>query len=243
MRKVQRIGLQPATVRLLARKQSVVQQAANPKAVAYSLWRRPPKAAFRDIRAALTTMAHGRARCMYCEDSAGTDIDHFYPKSLYPLRTFSWDNYLSACSFCNSNCKRASDPLTSFGNRILLDPSIDDPADHLDFVPSTGEFLSRSQIGQSSIAVFGLNDCTAPRRLPHGRKGTFIKLQLLLQAYDHEHAIGRADQAELIRSVVVDEPFSAVLGWLVRAAASEGAAYVLAPEIPAIVARHAVANW
>lgn len=40
------------------------------------------------LLATLAEMAPGHQRCMYCGDSQGTDIDHFEPKSLAPLRTF-----------------------------------------------------------------------------------------------------------------------------------------------------------
>lgn len=78
------------------------------KATAIGLWGR--FAVRRRVRpgvlAALTGMAPGHQRCMYCGDSQGTDIDHFEPKSQAPLRTFDWTNYLLACSYCNSNQKR-----------------------------------------------------------------------------------------------------------------------------------------
>lgn len=45
-------------------------------------------------------------RCMYCGDNQGTDVDHFEPLSLAPLRTFDWPNHLLACSLCNSHYKR-----------------------------------------------------------------------------------------------------------------------------------------
>ncbi|MFE7622378.1 hypothetical protein [Streptomyces sp. NPDC057509] len=55
------------------------------------------------LLATLADMAPGHQRCMYCGDSQGTDIDHFEPKSLAPLRTFEWFNHLLACAYCNSN--------------------------------------------------------------------------------------------------------------------------------------------
>ncbi|NOY25886.1 MAG: HNH endonuclease, partial [Oligoflexia bacterium] len=105
-------------------------------------------------------MASGRARCMYCEDSLGTDIDHFRPKADFPQRAFAWPNYLLACSHCNSNLKRNAFPIDGNGDPLLLDPSADNPAEHLLFSPSTGEFVSVGAKGQESIRVFGLNDDT-----------------------------------------------------------------------------------
>ncbi|RZK36814.1 MAG: hypothetical protein EOO61_09825 [Hymenobacter sp.] len=43
--------------------------------------------------------------CSYCEYSEGEDIEHVYPKSWFPDRTFSWDNYLLACKSCNTSFK------------------------------------------------------------------------------------------------------------------------------------------
>jgi hypothetical protein len=56
---------------------------------------------FERIRAVLCEMCFGPRRCVYCEDSASTQIEHVRPKSLYPEATFSWENLLPACSGCN----------------------------------------------------------------------------------------------------------------------------------------------
>ncbi|MFJ9636569.1 HNH endonuclease [Streptomyces sp. NPDC101178] len=116
------------------------------------------RAARRHIKSLLEQMAPGRIRCMYCLDNQGTDIDHFEPKALSPLRTFCWDNHLLACSHCNSNEKRhlfPCDPDT--GACLLIDPTVDDPADHLKLLPRTGKLKFRTPKGKHSIEVFGLN--------------------------------------------------------------------------------------
>ncbi|MET7898836.1 hypothetical protein [Streptomyces mirabilis] len=41
-------------------------------------------------------IAHGAVRCMYCDDSRGTDIDHVHPLAVAPLRAFVGDNHLLA---------------------------------------------------------------------------------------------------------------------------------------------------
>ncbi|MBW8876770.1 MAG: hypothetical protein JF614_17545 [Acidobacteria bacterium] len=105
-------------------------------------------------------MASGLERCMYCEDSEGTAIEHFWPKSVYPERAFDWLNYLIACSRCNSNFKRDQFPLDAAGAPLLVNPSEEEPLDHLSFSPSTGRFEPRSPKGDPSIDVFGLNRTT-----------------------------------------------------------------------------------
>ena len=83
---------------LAKRRQKVMDQpdAAARKAKAERLWKNKRGAAWDEIRETLRAMASGRQRCMYCEDSEGTDIEHFYPKATYPQYAFDWDNYLLA---------------------------------------------------------------------------------------------------------------------------------------------------
>jgi uncharacterized protein (TIGR02646 family) len=50
-------------------------------------------------------MCVGEGICNYCEHDRGFDIEHIYPKSLYPSLAFVWENYLLACKGCNSEFK------------------------------------------------------------------------------------------------------------------------------------------
>lgn len=63
------------------------------------------KAAFAEIRRALRAMTVSAQACSYCEYSEGEDVEHIYPKSWFPERTFAWDNYLLACKSCNTSFK------------------------------------------------------------------------------------------------------------------------------------------
>ena len=68
---------------------------------AFSSKNRRGDATFDKVREALTAMCAGRCRCMYCEDSAADEVEHFWPKDLYPEHVFAWLNYLYACGPCN----------------------------------------------------------------------------------------------------------------------------------------------
>lgn len=242
MRRVRRIPLDPATDAALARLSGKVALAADPAAEAKRLWHSKSTTTFRAVRQTLDQMAGGRSRCMYCEDSFGTDIEHFYPRVRYPKRAFSWVNYLLACSHCNSNLKRQLFPF--IGRRpALIDPSRDDPKDHLVFLPSSGDFAAIGPKGQPSIEVFGLNDKASPRRLSDARKAAFLTLQVLLEEYDACLQRGDAKTAELARQAIRDEPFPAVLEWLVTTASGPAANRLLRPSIPRLVAEHSVATW
>lgn len=72
----------------------------------FSNKRNSDKEVFVAIKQSLSEMCAGAQRCVYCEDSAGTQIDHVYPKSLYPELVFSWPNYVFACGDCNTKYKR-----------------------------------------------------------------------------------------------------------------------------------------
>ncbi len=245
MRFIVRVALDADTQsRLDALTQKVAAHHA-PKAEAERLWNQKATGLFDTVRTTLEAMAAGRARGMYCEDDRGTDIEHFYPKALYPDRAFSWGNYLLACGHCNSNLKRERFPLDPVGQPALLDPTVDDPTAHLAFLPASGEFQPIGNKGAPSLEVFALNDRTPPRKLPQARRETMVKLFDLLRAYDNCLATGDTEGAALRKDAICDEPFPAVLVWLLRVAQGPNAALVLAktPDLPGLIARHGVASW
>jgi len=63
------------------------------------------RAAFLEIKAKLTDNAIGKHYCGYCEHNEHSDIEHIYPKGLYPNKAFVWENYMWACKKCNSGLK------------------------------------------------------------------------------------------------------------------------------------------
>jgi len=56
-----------------------------------------------DIKDAVEMITGGK--CAFCESAIGVvdyiNIEHFYPKSLYPRLTFKWSNLLPSCRKCN----------------------------------------------------------------------------------------------------------------------------------------------
>jgi uncharacterized protein (TIGR02646 family) len=242
MRHLKRLPLTKPTEVSLAALTTEVTTASDPKAKAKSRWDSKPAAPFTEVREKLEAMAPGIARCMYCEDSLGTDIDHFAPKADYPALAFSWPNYLLACSYCNSNLKRNQFPLDTAGQPLLIDPTVDQPTAHLLFVSATGEFFDLSPKGAASIRVFGLNDTKPPRRLPRARQHALVKLEALLHRYD-DAVTSNPTKAQTIREAICEHPFSAVLVWLLATAQLPGAAHVLDPKLLSILQHHNVASW
>jgi 5-methylcytosine-specific restriction endonuclease McrA len=93
------------------------------------------------ILAVLKGMMGHRERCMYCVDSHGSDIDHFWPKVDFPERIFRWSNFLLCCAECG-RFKGRQFPLAN-GQPLLVDPSVEEPWLHLDFDPATGNITAR----------------------------------------------------------------------------------------------------
>lgn len=154
---VQRLPATDSMTKLCDSRTTKIREAGATSKAACEQWK-AAKPARKHIKGLLAQMAPGRIRCMYCLDSLGTDIDHFEPKARTPLRTFCWDNHLLACSHCNSNEKRDLFPCDpSTGACLLIDPTVDDPADHLKLLPTSGELKWHTAKGWHSIEVFGLN--------------------------------------------------------------------------------------
>lgn len=47
------------------------------------------------------------SKCAFCEsipsESGNVEIEHYYPKSIYPNETFNWINFLPCCRKCNES--------------------------------------------------------------------------------------------------------------------------------------------
>lgn len=84
-----------------------------------------------DIRKQLKLMFHGR--CAYCESKishiAYPHIEHYRPKSKYPLLAVKWTNLLLSCERCNSSENKGD----KFPTTKLLNPCVDEPNQHFIF--------------------------------------------------------------------------------------------------------------
>lgn len=234
MKRLQRLPLSPTTQAFLGKRTSAVARAADPRAEASRLWDLQQNRAFQEIRATLRQMASGIERCMYCEDGAGTAIEHFWPKASYPDRAFAWANYLLACSLCNSNFKRDQFPCDASGRPLLIDPTEEEPLDHLTLSPSTGSFLARSPKGEWSIRVFGLGRDA----LEKGRRAAWTALEILLIGYAQAHRNGDGERSARIEFTVRHHPFAGVLAALLRMARGPDAALLVAADCLAALRRH-----
>lgn len=126
------------------------------------------KRVMKTVCAMLEAMCSGGNRCMFCEDSAASQIDHFRPKTHYPELVFSWTNFLYACSRCNLvkgerfaiRCddgrilqlpKRTREPPPD-GQPLLIDPRCENPLDLLRLELVTGRFQGLQPQGSLGFA-------------------------------------------------------------------------------------------
>ncbi len=104
---------------------------------------------FDAIKVKLLEICPGIERCVYCEDSKCDEVEHIYPKDLYPQHCFEWSNYVYACGPCNGpknnqfaifradnglyhevnppKRQKATEPPT--GDSVLINPRVDNPFD------------------------------------------------------------------------------------------------------------------
>jgi uncharacterized protein (TIGR02646 family) len=144
---------------------------------------------FDAVKDGLDRLCSGARRCGYCEDSFADEVEHIWPRSLYPDKTFVWSNYLYACGPCNvlkggrfEIYRQSSDRRAKLlphrqyppppGSPLLIDPRHEDPLDYMTldlidtfaFVP-TGQRPTRSwQRAIYTIRALQLNDRDALTR-------------------------------------------------------------------------------
>ncbi|WP_137768340.1 HNH endonuclease [Curtobacterium sp. SGAir0471] len=180
------------------------EKARQSKEAAEGAWRARDRVRVASIRRTLEEMANGRQYCMYCGDNEATDIEHFYPRSTYHEQTFTWVNWLLACSFCNSNRKRNRFPVTA-GTPDLIDPTVEDPRTDLSVDLVLGEITARTRRGLVNIEIFDLNR----DRLTRGRRDAAVTFSSLV--VDYVRLVdARPKQASLVLETLQSGPFAEV---------------------------------
>lgn len=214
MRHVKRLPLNKKSTAYLAKRQAKADQ----KRVAGTLtpkdeWKGARQT--KSIEAVLTTlqrMMGVHERCMYCLDSHGADIEHFWPKTPYPERMFLWPNLLLCCTECG-RFKGDSFPLEN-GQPLLVDPTVEEPWEHIDFDPTTGNLVAKFDLQANDWSVKGLKTVEVlqlDRReaLAAGYSKTFRRLSAVIMGCLHA---GAPVVTDLISSLKEADDHG-LLGW------------------------------
>lgn len=166
-----------------------------------------------EVRAVLGRMMGPRERCTYCLDSHGTDMEHFWPKSRCSDQMFRWPNLLLCCTECG-RLKGDRFPL-QHGVPLLIDPTQENPWQHIDFDPSTGNLTARyepqadaySVKGEATVSLLQLDGREA---LAAGYLKTWRRLVRVAQTFLARGEPAGADFAQVLREVDEDH---GLLGW------------------------------
>ncbi len=218
MRRVLRKELDKETAGYLTKRQSD----ANKKSSAKNLkpdghWKASRQtAAIKTVFTCLQSMMGQRQRCMYCVDSHGCDIEHFWPKANFPKRLYQWDNLLLCCTECG-RFKGNKFPLSENQQPLLLDPSIDEPWQYLDFDPATGNITARFDLetntfqnkGEETVKVFQLDQREA---LAAGYIKTYCRLLEIIRRFME---ISDSPPDTLINNLIEHDDHG-LLGWFFK---------------------------
>lgn len=100
--------------------------------MAQSLWKSKGdpvgKEAFVLIKNKLYELCVFEGICNYCEQNEASDIEHIYPKSFFPEKTFDWENYLLACKQCNTGYKLDKCHVLDIHNQLIKVPRNTEPS-------------------------------------------------------------------------------------------------------------------
>ena len=64
-------------------------------------------------------------RCMFCSGSECSQVEHYRPKTVFPLEAMTWENFLWVCGICNQKKGHRFPPHTEPGE-ILINPIAED---------------------------------------------------------------------------------------------------------------------
>ncbi len=216
MRRFVRAALDAAVQQNLDQRQaSANQKHAAGNLVVNEEWKGARQTApLRSVLGTLQGMTGDRQRCMYCLDSHGSDIEHFWPKSLFSERMFLWPNLLLCCTECG-RIKGNRFPLAA-GQPMLIDPTAEEPWHHLDFDPTTGNVVARFDANANDWSAKGLRTVEVlqlDRReaLAAGYAKTFRRLSALVERFLQE---GLNNAAVFVASLRNSDDHG-LLGWCI----------------------------
>lgn len=206
------------------------------------------RAAYDDVRTTLDVMFRGK--CCYCEKVISKDIEHFYPKTIYPQRMFSWENMLRACKDCNFEKHNADPdlPPDDRGQRSLLDPTIDRPEDYIHWDLATGLPTypgagpgagPRIHRGKRTVEVCKLDN---QKFNDMRRERAKFFLYIVNQAIDE--APVRPDTRELLDELLdANKPWLGVIRQIVRDPAQSARLDLVLLKLPHLAPRVAELRW
>lgn len=139
------------------------------------------RAIWGEAKEALAEMSHWK--CAYCETELAAkrsaQVEHFRPKSLFPLYAYDWDNYFLGCGGCNG---AKGDQWPAAGGSFVRPDGVEDPAELFEFLED-GTIRAAIEGGPAAatIPAFGLNRNWLCRWRKREISSTLRELETLLR--------------------------------------------------------------
>jgi uncharacterized protein (TIGR02646 family) len=187
-----------AQLQLLQEEVNQIPDFAAQVSKAQGLWRsknngnRARIAAFEEVKTTLKSMSVAVEICNYCEHNEASDIEHIYPKSFFPSRTFRWENYLLACKNCNTALKNDRFAILNEADEVIylkrgtqpandraafINPRIENPNEFIIYDALSHNFVvipepdtADGKRAHVTLKILGLN---ARDALKHARKTAY----------------------------------------------------------------------
>lgn len=246
---IQRKPIQDSTQNVLRKRHTSVIRLARGSPRIQERWEyflRPGanRVAYDDVRDTLDAMFRGK--CCYCEKIITKDIEHFYPKTLYPQRMFAWDNMLRACKDCNFEKHNADpdDPPDGLGQRSLLDPTTDRPEDYIQWDLATGQPVylhcgAGTHRGKRTVEI-----CDLDNQKFNDMRRERAKCFLLLVRQAIKETPVEPDTRELLDELLdADKPWLGVIRQIVRDPAQSARLDAVLHKLPHLAPRLAELRW
>lgn len=147
------------------------------------------------IKAKLLEFSFGK--CVFCECKANegsvyVEVEHFWPKKIYPDKVVEWENLLPSCKRCNGEKGEHDTGLVQ-----IVNPTLDNPSEHLSLIGC--RFHAKTDLGKRTIEVINLND--RARKLPEQRFKIYLdfceRLENLREGLNNQPIISRKLQREM----------------------------------------------
>lgn len=194
---------------------------------------KPKDKIFSAVRAELALISANVLRCCYCELSEIDQVEHVFPKDLFPQMCFTWDNYLYACGPCNRRKSnkwwtfdgvtgvaseftrpRGTPPLPPPPNPLFISPRIDNPLDFLfldtldtfEFAPSDDHPGQTRYRAEKTILMLDLN--REPVR--KARENAFFAYARILESYVAAKDTGNVQTMSANRTGLLSQPHPTV---------------------------------
>jgi uncharacterized protein (TIGR02646 family) len=158
---------------------------------------------YKDEQVKTPLLKSSHEKCAFCESIPGEtgypEVDHFKPKSLYPMNVFDWDNLVPVCRKCNYN-KLDHDTVSE----PIIDPYTTDPETVFEYddVRIKAKPGTSYDAAHRTIAICKLNDV----RLQNQRSDILIALRALEQNLETAFA-GHTAHDKLMNAVLIVAEF------------------------------------